>query len=202
MNAETWLSLSKYALYIGTALVAIGTISVSHFSSVVDRAKGKKIDELLNGNRALQSGNQELLGKVERYQSDLEEKQREIEKLNIEATKSRRGIVSTWDFNGVRREGTAGSMTAIVGEEVGVFKELGRLERERKFPEVIELATHQIERTPGWLTPYLLRGAAYANLGETREAIADLQHVVKEAAGDPAYAQASAMLGRLQSSGK
>lgn len=202
MNAETWLSFSKYALYIGTALVAIGTISVSHFSSIVDKAKGRKIDELLDGNRTLQQGNQELLGKVEKYQVDLESKQREIEQLKIEATKSRRGIVSTWDFNGVRREGTAGSMTAIAGEEVGVFQELARLRQERKHPEIVALATKQIEKTPGWLTPYLMRGAAYASIGEIQKAIADLQHVVKEAAGDPAYVQASEMLNKLKGQGK
>ncbi len=209
MNAETWLNLAKYALYVGTALVAIGTIGVSHFSSVVDRAKDRKMDDLLDGNRRLQEGNTELqegntelLTKVEKYQDDLELKQQEIEQLKRESVKSRRGIVSTWDFNGVRREGRAGSMAAILGDEVGVFQELTRLEKEGKHAEVIALATKQIERTPDWLTPYLARGVAYANIDEVQKAVADLEHVVDQAAGDPDYSQAGVVLQQLKGRGR
>lgn len=198
MSADTWLSLSKYALYIGTGLVAIGTIGVSHFSSVVDRVKDQKIDKLLDGNRTLQSGNQELLGKVEKYQSDLEAKQGEIERLKTEAIKASRGVVSTWDFNGVRREGRAGVMNAIMGEEVAIFEELVRLERGGEHARIVELATTQIRKTPDWLTPYLFRGIAYARLGKLQEAKADLEHVVRNSAGDKAYAEAGIALQQLK----
>lgn len=179
MNADTWLTLSKYALYIGTVLVAIGTIGVSNFSSVVDRVKDQKIDKLLDGNRTLQSGNQELLGKVEKYQGDLEAKQDEIERLKTEAIKASRGVVSTWDFNGVRREGRAGVMKAIMGDEVAVFEELVRLEQGGQHARIVEVVATQIRKTPDWLTPYLFRGIAYARLGKVQEAKADLEHVVR-----------------------
>lgn len=179
MNADTWLTLSKYALYIGTVLVAIGTIGVSNFSSVVDRVKDQKIDKLLDGNRTLQSGNQELLGKVEKYQGDLEAKQGEIERLKTEAIKASRGVVSTWDFNGVRREGRAGVMKAIMGDEVAVFEELVRLEQGGQHARIVEVVATQIRKTPDWLTPYLFRGIAYARLGKVQEAKADLEHVVR-----------------------
>ena len=202
MNADTWLSLSKYVLYLGTVLVAFGTIGVSHFASIVGRAKDLKVDELLGGNRKLQAGNQQLLAKVDEYQADLKSKQQEIEELKTEAVKSRRGFVSAWDFNGVSREGTAGSMTATISNEVNVFQELSRLEREGTPAQVVELATKQIGKTPDWLTPYLARGVAYANIGEVQKAVADLEHVVDSAAGDPAYEQAAVVLEQLKERGK
>lgn len=198
MNAEGLLQLCKWTLYIGTALVAVSTIGVSYFSTIVGRVKELKIDDLLAGNRILQDGNKELLKKVETYQGDLQQKQQEIDALNVEAAKSRRGVVSTWDYNGARREGTAGDMHVTVGDEVNVFQQLVRLEQERRFGEIVGLATKQIAKTPEWLTPYMFRGVAYANIGEVAKATADLEHVVRAAPGDPNYRNAAATLQRLK----
>ena len=198
MNTETLLTLAKVVVYIGTVLVALGTIGVSHFTSKLDKAKDQKIDSLLSGNQRLEQGNRELLGRVDVYQKDLASKQEEINTLKFKATRSGRGLVSVWDFNGVRREGSAGSKNATGGEEIGVYQELERLQQEKKFTEVVAIATKQITKTPDWLTPYLFRGAAYANLGELQKAAVDLRHVVSSAGGDPTYAQAQVLLVQIE----
>lgn len=198
MNTETLLNLSKLALYVGTILVALGTIGVSHLTSKLDRVKDQKIDSLLSGNQRLEQGNSDLLGRIDGYQRDLESKQGEIDNLKLEAARSRRGLISVWDFNGARREGTAGSMSVTVGDEFGVFKQLSRLEQERKFAEIVPVATKQIAKTPDWLTPYLFRGEAYANLGELQKAVVDLRHVVNSAAGDSAYIRAQTLLSQAE----
>jgi hypothetical protein len=171
---------------------------VSYFTSKLDKAKGQKIDSLLSGNQRLEQGNRELLGRIDIYQKDLASKQEEINTLKFEATRSRRGLVSVWDFNGARREGSAASTNVTAGEEFGVFQELGRLEQEKKFAEIVAIATKQITKNPDWLTPYLFRGAAYANLGELQKAAVDLRHVVSSAGGDPAYAQAQTLLVQIE----
>jgi hypothetical protein len=198
MNPETLLTVSKVVLYVGTALVAIGTIGSSYYSSIVDRAKAAKIDELLDGNRRLQEGNADLLGEVRTYQADSKSKQREIDTLKEEAVKARRGVVSLWDFNGAKREGSAGNMSVTAGPEVAVYQEMGQLEREGKHQQVVDLATQQIQKTPDWLTPYFARAVAYAKLGQTDKAISDLEHVVKFSGGDKAYARAADMLQRMR----
>ena len=95
------------------------------------------------------------------------------------------------------RDGSEKPAITLFGDTVGVFQELARLEQEGDHAAIIELATKQIERTPSWLTPYLSRGVAYANIGELHKAIADLQHVVETAAGDPTYERAGMVLQQL-----
>ena len=103
MNTESLLSISKVILYIGTFLVAAGSIAVAHFTAKTDEVKDTKIDSLLSGNKRLEDGNRDLATRIETYQADLQAKQREIEELKKGAAKAKRGIVSQWDFNGARR---------------------------------------------------------------------------------------------------
>jgi len=81
MNIEFWLSFARGVLIFGTALVAIGTIATSILSPMVDKEKDKKIDELLEGNKKLQSSNNALTDKIDKYQQDLIEKDKRIEEL-------------------------------------------------------------------------------------------------------------------------
>jgi len=198
MNIETFLSISKWMLYIGTFLVAFGSIGVSYFTAKLDKTKDNKIDSLLNGNQRLEQGNRELLLKIDTYQEDLSTKQKEIDKLQFEADRSKRGLVSLWDFNGAHREGSAGSMKLTVGIEVNVFQELTRLEQDKKFDDIVSVATKQIAKTPDWLTPYLFRGVAYSHLGELQKAANDFRYVIKMAVGDPNYAQAQTLLNQIE----
>jgi len=197
MSAESLLSISKVVLYIGTFLVAVGSVAVAHFTARTDEVKDKKIDSLLSGNKRLEDGNRDLATKIETYQSDLQAKQREIEELKKSAAKAKRGVISQWDFNGARREGSAGRMTVSVGPEIHVYQQLVQLEQANLFLELLSLADSQLVETPDWLTPRLFKGVALANLGRLDDAKIELQIVVEAAAGDPDYAPAIEILAKI-----
>jgi tetratricopeptide (TPR) repeat protein len=201
VTPDTWLTIFKGMLYVGTLLVAIATIGMSIFSAKVDRSKDRKIDDLLAGSRQLQTGNEELLAKIAAYQTDLAAKQQEIETLKTQAAKAERGQYATWDFNGVRREGRAGQITTTLGNEVGVFQKFAELEKQGKHEDIVRIATEQIAKTPDWLTPYFARGIALANIGRRDEAIRDLEYVVGHSHGDANYAGAAKALDKLRQHG-
>jgi len=198
MSAETLLSIAKVILYVGTFLVAAGSIGVAHFTAKTDEVKDKKIDSLLGGNKRLEDGNKDLLGKIEAYQFDLQTKQREIEALKKDTAKAKRGVISQWDFNGARREGSAGRMSVSVGTENMVFQQFLELERLHRFPELLALTESQLNKTPDWLTPRMYRGVALANLGRLLDARHDVQSVLEAAAGDPAYSPAAEILRQIE----
>ena len=199
MNTESLLSVSKVILYIGTFLVAAGSIAVWHFTAKTDEVKDMKIDSLLSGNKRLEDGNRDLATRLETYQADQQAKQREIEELKKGAAKAKRGIVSQWDFNGARREGSAGRMSVSVGPEVEVFQQILQLERTRRFAELLALAESQLIKTPDWLTPRLYKGVALANLGRLIDARKEVQAVLEASAGDPAYSGATGILEQIDS---
>lgn len=194
MNTETLLTASKWILIIGTILVALGTLGVGHFTAKSDQVKDRKIDSLLSSNQRLEDGNLQLLKNGATYQADLAVKQKEIETLKVESARAKRGLISQWDFNGARRQQSAGRSSVSAGPEIEVFQELGKLQKDKKFDEIIILATTQIAKTPDWLTPYFYRAIARGHLGQQQKAVEDLKYVVDVAAGDPAYAQAAEML--------
>ncbi len=121
-----------------------------------------------------------------------------LQELQVESKKLKRGISSSYDFNGVKRENTAGSHTAIMGEEASVFNKLIALEKDKKFGEIISICEQQIKTTPEWLTPYLFLGVAYANTGGIDKAIENLEYVITNAPGDPQYAQANEILSQIK----
>ena len=198
MSAETLLSISKVILYVGTFLVATGSIAVAHFTAKTDEAKDKKIDSLLGGNKRLEDGNKDLLSKIDAYQSDLQAKQREIEALKKDTARAKRGVISQWDFNGARREGSAGRTSVSVGEENMVFQQFLELQRLHRFPELLQLTESQLNKTPDWLTPRLYRGVALANLGRLQDAKHDVEAVLEAAAGDAAYSSAAEILRQIE----
>jgi hypothetical protein len=198
MNAENLLSISKLILYIGTFLVAGGSIAVAHFTAKTDEVQNQKIDSLLSGNMRLEDGNRDLALKVDAYQADLQDKQREIEELKKSAAKAKRGLISQWDFNGARREGSAGKTSLIIGPEFEVFNQIIQLEKAKRYPELLALVDSQLAKTPDWLTPRLFKGIALANLGHLVDAKNEVQAVVEASAGDPAYSQAIQMLEQLE----
>ena len=198
MSAETLLSISKIILYVGTVMVAAGSIAVAHFTAKTDEVKDQKIDSLLKGNKRLEDGSNDLLTRIGAYQADLQVKQQEIEALKKDSARAKRGVISQWDFNGARREESAGRTSVSVGDETIVFGQFLDLERLHKFQELLALAESQLSKTPDWLTPRLYRGVALANLGRLDEAKRDLQTVLETAAGDSAYSAAAEILRQIE----
>lgn len=195
MNPATLQTFFTVILWGGILLTAVGTIGSQHFGKKVDKEK----EQLAGANqKKLISQNQELLVNIEKYQQDLKEKDEKIEELDKKAKMAGRGITSIYDFDGTKRETTAGSIKASVGPEREVFKKMVQLEKSKEYPKLIKVCGQQIEKTPDWLTPYLYRGIAYANMGSKDEAVTDLSHVVKNAPGDPAYAQAEELLRKVE----
>ncbi len=198
MSNESWMIFFRWLSYAGLLLVFISTVGTSILQSRADKTKDQKIDALVIGNKELLATNSELLTKIEGYQQDLVAKDQKIKELEVQAKKSARGITSTYDYNGARRETSAGRTGVTAGEEIGVFQGMLELEKNKSYSELIVLCEGQIKKTPTWLTPYLFLGVAYANQGNKDKAIANLEHVLNEAPGDPNYAQARTILDQIR----
>ena len=198
MSSEFWMLCFRWLLYVGLLLVFISTVGTSILQSRVDKSKDQKIDTLVSGNKELLATNNELLTKVEKYQVDLNAKEEKIKELEVHAKKSARGITSTYDYNGAKRETSAGRTGVIVGEEIGVFQKMLELQESNAYSDLIVLCEGQIKKTPTWLTPYLFLGVAYAHQGKKDKAVVNLEHVINEAPGDPNYAQAKNILNQIR----
>ena len=74
----------------------IGSIAATYFVW----SDSTLIRELVNGKDTLIKQNQELAGKIEDYQKNLDEKDKAIQELEKQAKKASRGISSIYDFNG------------------------------------------------------------------------------------------------------
>ncbi|MCX5847940.1 MAG: archease [Deltaproteobacteria bacterium] len=122
-------------------------------------------------------------GQINNLADDSIKAHKTIEALNIKAKKAERGISSTYDFQGIKRDISPGVIKANMGEETEVFKKLVNLEKEKKYPDLASLCKSQIVKTPDWLTPYLFLGVAQANMGLKTEALSNFEHVIKNAPG-------------------
>lgn len=191
MSAESWLLLSKIVSFVGLFLVFVSTVSSSVLSAKVDRIKDARIDTLVKGNA-------ELLKKIDLYQADLDQKEKRIEELQVAAKKASRGISSTYNYTGVKHDTQPGVIKGEIGPEREVFQQMRQLHEEGRWEELITLCTGQIQRTPDWYTPYLFRGVARANIGETERALQDIQYVVDNTPGDPEYEHAIDILKKIQ----
>ena len=134
--------------------------------------------------------------------ADARRKQAEAEKalelLKVAAKKVARGITSTYDFNGAKRDTTNGAFFVKSGDETVVFNKIIQLDRQRDDKGIIKLCKEQIIKTPEWLTPYMFLGMAQMNLNMRKDAIFNLEHVLGNAPGDPAYQQAEKWLHLLK----
>lgn len=199
MDPNTGLWFCRGATFLGALMVAGGTFIMPHFISKIDAKKDVKIDDLVAGNKTLMTKNEELVSKIEKYQTDLEVKNEKIRQLEIESKKIKRGVGSSYDFNGAKRTTTRpGFISASAGEETSVFTNIVNLEREKNYTKLISVCEEQILKTPEWLTPYLFLGIGYSNLGQKDKAIKKLEYVLESAPGDPAYAQAAEILQQLK----
>src|SRR4030042_6539232 len=116
-----------------------------------------------------------------------------------EVRRGAKGFINTYDFNGVKRQIAPGRSLAIVGDEMGIFQDIVKLEKENKYPELASLCKSQIGKTPEWLTPYFFLGIASANMGLKKEAISNFEHVIENSSGNPDYKQAEEFLKLLKS---
>jgi hypothetical protein len=101
--------------------------------------------------------------------------------------------VITYDFNGVRRESSPGKILAD-DSAVGDFQKLKSVYDKKDWETLAEMSEEQIRRRPEWLTPYLLAGIAYANLGNKEAAIKKLEFVSDKSAGIKEYSDADRIL--------
>lgn len=105
----------------------------------------------------------------------------------------------SYEFDGTIRQTHGGVIRLIEGsEEHKVFIQLDRLEKERKYPELLSLCKTQITKTPDWLTPYYFLGFAQANTGLTKDAISTFEYVIKNSFDDPHYQQATEFINFLK----
>jgi len=195
---------------VGILLITLGTILTYIGQNISNRQntakltstiedKNNEIDELIEGKNKLLDQNDDLLIKIDQYQKDLNIKEAQIKKLEVSSKKASRGISSTYDFNGVKRETTRlGIMTVTNTGELTVFSKIIELEKQKKYNELIAICEAQIKKTPEWLTPYFYAGIAHANLGDKEKAIELFKHVVNKAPEDQDYAQAEIFLKRLR----
>lgn len=152
-----------------------------------------KVDELVDGKN-------ELLHKIKTYQADLMDKQKTIDRLEVEAAKARRGISISYDFWGnSRKTGAVGTVLETGGGHRGpVVKQMYDLHDQRLWPDLISLCEKQLVGHPEWLTPYFFMAVGYANQGNRPKTIELLEHVQTNAPDDTEYAEARRILQTLK----
>ena len=99
-----------------------------------------------------------------------------------------------YDFDGIKHTTLGNKFTAQVGAEAAAFQKMQSLYEAKNWKTLAGACEDQIRAAPGWLTPYLYAGVAYANLGNRKKAIERLQYVDKQAAGRAEYADAKRIL--------
>jgi hypothetical protein len=98
------------------------------------------------------------------------------------------GAVVTWDYNGARRSQSGGNIKVIVGDEIGAFQTLLRLESQSDWKSLLRSSEEQIKHSPTWPTPYLFAAEANAHLGNLPLAGQQLQAVERTVSNSPDYA--------------
>lgn len=86
------------------------------------------------------------------------------------------------------RQGGSTSLTSGT-EENKIYNELIKLEKEKKFADIIVLCDKSIKESPKWYTSYFYKAIALYNLSKNnkQKAIELLEYVVKNTYGDPQY---------------
>ena len=121
----------------------------------------------------------DLLNTIHKYENRIHE-------LESQAARFERGMTTTYYFNGAVR--TTDRETIEMNNPLkGVADQMLDLEREKNDAALAVLCEDQIDENPDWPTPYLFFGIALGNLGETERAVAQLEHFLEIAPGDPQY---------------
>jgi hypothetical protein len=171
--------------------IASNSGSITIQCSGLSKEVSDQIIQILNKILSSQADQKEIL----RQLSDLSKGYDALAARSIDA---QRGVISIYDFNGAKREQVAGRMSVTIGAESTAFQEMGRLESQKQWNDLIALCETQISKTPEWLTPYLFAGKSYAILGDTSKALARLEYVVSHAGSDPQYQLATKWVAELK----
>jgi len=202
MHPGTLQTFCQILFAFGIIVTAFAGFGSHHYAKKSEQQKEKELNsqivELVAGKNELVSQNKELLVKIDEYQTNLAEKDQKIKELERKAKMTARGIISTYDFKGNKREKTAGSIKGTMGLKKEVFEQMIKLQKSKDFPNLLKVCEQQIKETPEWFTPYLFRAVAYSNMGKKAEAIADLRFVIENTPGDPEYVQAEKLLLQLE----
>jgi hypothetical protein len=93
--------------------------------------------------------------------------------------------VTTYYFNGDRRVTNlaSGSIELQPGAKKVELEAIAKLEKAQNWVALRDFCEEETKKTPEWLTPPLLAGEAYANLGDIDKAIERLDYVHQKAGG-------------------
>lgn len=140
-----------------------------------------------------------LLRQVSEYKEMKQSQDETISKLTREMSFAKQGRVTTWNFKGSRLESRPGYTSIVTNTpEAEAFKNFVRYQDSDDWGRLIEAATQEIRKNPDWMTPYLLLGVAYGNIGQREKGIINLEKVIEMRPDDPQYAQAKELLKKLK----
>jgi hypothetical protein len=109
-----------------------------------------------------------------------------------------RGILTTYDFDGSKREQTPGGINLTVGgEQSAAYQKMRDLTTAGHWEQLATLCEQQIDSSPKWLAPYYYAGVAYSMLGNKTKALIRLEHVAEYARGDPRLTEVLDKTGKL-----
>lgn len=96
--------------------------------------------------------------------------------------------VITYFYDGNQRISSPGLITDNPNNPAArAFKEIELARDKRDWNLLLSTSDAAIKETPVWLTPYLYKALARANLGDFSESIELLEYVIREARGNQDY---------------
>ena len=130
----------------------------------------------------------------------LSEKEAQIAQLEIQVDKARQGQTTSFDFDGVKRsnKGVGTIDVDFESAETQAFEEIKDLQNAQNWIALRAFCEQEIAKSPQWMTPFMFRGLANANLGDLDAAIQDLEFVVDRVGNSPGYDQAIGLLEKLR----
>jgi hypothetical protein len=151
-----------------------GTITIN--CPGMSKDQGQKMLAILNKILANQIDPDVVMAK-------LGEIEKEIQRLDPAAP------VITYFYDGTDRISRPGLITDS-GSDIPTHKAFERIQEansKKDWQSLNSICDEAIKQTPKWLTPYLFKGVAYANIGKMSEAVVLLEDVRKKAEGNMDY---------------
>jgi len=128
---------------------------------------------------------QEILNKILTEKLDFNAVMRKLDEVLHEVNPN--APKTTYTFDGSKRVISPGRNKAYIGEAYGIYNKLGQLEQARDWDGLLKLSEEQMQERPTWLTPYVLAGEAYLQLGQREKARELLETAETRIAGNPDY---------------
>ena len=145
-------------------------------------------EEYSKSNKELYDQNISMLSKIDKYQEQIEIKNKKIEDLEKQSKALSRGNASTIQFDGSYLDKSGGGISLISETaENKAYKLLQKALKENNWIELLRLSETQIKESPKWITPYFYKAISLYNTNNHSEAIKLLEYVEKEPPGDATY---------------